>query len=98
MVGIAKMLSWMPVDAHAKEGRDVDIVTHEVFRCFFNVSSGMSGWKKCVEEKTHAQKFHVIYKYNNRNNSSSENIQEPENSKPKMMGRKWMDECLSFKF
>lgn len=48
------------MDAHAKEGSDVDIVTHKVFRCFFNVSSGMTGWKKCVEEHTHAHNLSLM--------------------------------------
>lgn len=50
----SKYIVWMPVDAHAKEGSDVDIVRHNVFRCFFfKVSNGITGWKKCVEEHTH---------------------------------------------
>lgn len=54
-VGIFEMLNEMPADAHAKEGSDVDIVTHKVFRCFFKVSNGMAGWKNRVEEHTHTQ-------------------------------------------
>lgn len=49
------------MDAHAKEGSDVDIVTHKVLRCFFKVSSGMNGWKNCVEEHTQ-RPTHKIYR------------------------------------
>lgn len=43
------------VDAHAKEGRDVNIVTHPVFRCVFKVSNERAGRKNRVEEQTHIQ-------------------------------------------
>lgn len=47
-------IMWMPVDAHAKEGSDVDILRHNVFSCFFKVSNGFTGCKKLCRG-THIQ-------------------------------------------
>lgn len=56
-VGILEMLKLDGVDAGGstcqRKGSDVDLVTHKVFRCFFNASKGREGWKQCAEEHAH---------------------------------------------